>query len=212
MSTPPDTVSSSPLIRAPSDAAEALNLACFCFSLDQHALARALDSELGQPGLAEMVRSRCPFLFSAQPVFVAAPQLQRMVQVMQAVESVVALPAYREQVLAAAPAIARLNSAGPLGVFFGYGFSRGRQPTSEPRVAVLRRCTALPMQRVAPARLVPENALPKMPGMHPKCSLSKKTVVSTLSRMRCTWRWLAARQPPRRWPARPCVWPTGTYA
>ena len=99
-----------------------LNSACFCFSLDQHALARALDSELGQPGLSEMVRERCPFLFAAMPVFVAKPQLRRMAQVMQAVESVVALPAYREQVLDAAPAIARLGTRGPLGAFFGYDF------------------------------------------------------------------------------------------
>ena len=39
-----------------------LNSACFCFSLDEEALARALDTELGQPGLSAMVRSRCPFL------------------------------------------------------------------------------------------------------------------------------------------------------
>ena len=45
-----------------------------------------------------------------------------MAQVMQAIESVVALPAYREQVLANAPAIARLAPRGPLGVFFGYDF------------------------------------------------------------------------------------------
>ena len=69
-----------------------------------------------------MVRQRCPFLFAALPVFVAAAQLQRMAQVMQAVESVVALPAYREQVLGAAPAIARLGTRGPIGVFFGYDF------------------------------------------------------------------------------------------
>ncbi len=117
-----EPLASSPADRAHPGAAEALNLACFCLSLDPHALARALDSEFGQPGLAEMVRARCPFLFSAQPVFVAASQLQRMAQVMQAVESVVALPAYREQVLAAAPAITRMGSAGPLGVFFGYDF------------------------------------------------------------------------------------------
>ena len=99
-----------------------LNSACFCLSLDQKALARALDSELGQPGLSEMVRQRCPFLFAALPVFVATPQLHRMAQVMQAVESVVALPAYREQVLGAAPAIVRLGTRGPLGAFFGYDF------------------------------------------------------------------------------------------
>ncbi len=122
MITAPITDSSSPLIDSPSGAAEALNNACFCFSLDEGVLARALDSEIGQPGLAEMVRTRCPFLFSAQPVFVGGPQLQRMAQVVRAVESVVALPAYREQVLAAAPTIARLEASGPLGVFFGYDF------------------------------------------------------------------------------------------
>ena len=99
-----------------------LNSACFCISLDARALARALDSELGQPGLSEMVRQRCPFLFAALPVFVATPQLHRMAQVMQAVESVVALPAFREQVLGAAPAIAGLSTRGPLGAFFGYDF------------------------------------------------------------------------------------------
>lgn len=122
MSTATQPDSPSPLFQSSSRAAEALNNACFCLSLDDGALARALDSELGQPGLAEMVRTRCPYLFSAQPVFVAAPQLQRMSQVMQAVESVVALPAYREKVLAAAPAIARLGAGGPLGAFFGYDF------------------------------------------------------------------------------------------
>ena len=111
-----------PPLEAPRSAIDMLNSACFCFSLDGKALARALDSELGQPGLSEMVRQRCPFLFAALPVFVATPQLHRMAQVMQAVESVVALPAYREQVLGAAPAIARLGTRGPLGAFFGYDF------------------------------------------------------------------------------------------
>ena len=111
-----------PQLEAPRSAIDMLNSACFCVSLDGIALARALDSELGKPGLSELVRQRCPFLFAALPVFVATPQLHRMAQVMQAVESVVALPAYREQVLGAAPSIARLGTRGPLGVFFGYDF------------------------------------------------------------------------------------------
>ncbi len=106
----------------PRSSIDLLNSACFCLSLDEPALARALDSELGQPGLSALVRQRCPFLFAAVPVFVAAPQLRRMKQVMQAVESVVALAAFREQVLATAPPIARLGISGPLGVFFGYDF------------------------------------------------------------------------------------------
>ncbi len=107
---------------APLVLSDALNRECFCFSLDDDALARALDSELGHPGLSEMVRQRCPYLFAARPVFVAATQLRLMEQVVQAVESVVALPAYREQVLGAAPPIARLGTGGPRGAFFGYDF------------------------------------------------------------------------------------------
>jgi hypothetical protein len=112
----------------PATPIEQLNRDCFCFSLDRDALAHALDAELGQPGLSGLMRERCPSVFAAQPVFVAAPQLQRIAQVVRAVESVVALPAFREQALAAAPAIARLGAGGALGVFFGYDFhlDRGR--------------------------------------------------------------------------------------
>ncbi len=107
-----------------TDAIDALNRECFCLSLDPPALAQALDSELGRPGLSQMVRERCPFVFAARPVFVAAPRLRRIAQVVQAVEAVVALPAYREQALAAAPPIAAAagSAAGPRGVFFGYDF------------------------------------------------------------------------------------------
>jgi hypothetical protein len=102
---------------------EALNDDCYCFSLDHDALSHALDAELGSPGLAALMHERCPTLFAAQPVFVAPAHLQRIAQVVRAVEAVVAMPAYREQVLASAPAIARLPAAGgPRGVFFGYDF------------------------------------------------------------------------------------------
>jgi hypothetical protein len=107
---------------SPISAVDALNRTCFCFSLDQEALARSLDSELGQPSLSAMVRERCPYLFAAQPVFVAATHLERMAQVVQAIELVAALPTYQEQVLDTAPAIARLGHNGPKGVFFGYDF------------------------------------------------------------------------------------------
>ena len=110
------------------NADDVLNRECFCFSLDEAALSRALDSELGEVGLSALVRERCPFLFAARPVFVAARYLQLMAQVVRAVESVVALPSYREEVLDAAPAIARIGTGGPRGAFFGYDFHlRGGQ-------------------------------------------------------------------------------------
>ncbi|SDH63276.1 hypothetical protein SAMN05216603_11175 [Pseudomonas benzenivorans] len=101
---------------------ETLNSRCFCISLDPRALRQALESTLGQPGLFELVQQRCPYLFAAHPVFLAPAHLQRMAQVVRAVESVIALPAYREEVLARSPAIARHEPGGAKGVFFGYDF------------------------------------------------------------------------------------------
>ncbi|MDP3978734.1 MAG: hypothetical protein Q8P85_12185 [Pseudomonas sp.] len=101
---------------------ETLNSRCFCISLDREALRGALESTLGQPDLFELVQQRCPYLFAAHPVFIAPAHLQRMAKVISAVESVVALPAYREQVLARSAAIAAHDPGGAKGVFFGYDF------------------------------------------------------------------------------------------
>jgi hypothetical protein len=101
---------------------EVLNSECFCISLDTSALRQALESELGQPGLFDLIQQRCPYLFAARPVFLSPEHMVRMSQLVQAIESVVALPAYREQVLAAAPSIARHDPGGAKGVFFGYDF------------------------------------------------------------------------------------------
>jgi hypothetical protein len=98
-----------PPVRSDLDEMDALNHDCFCLSLDRDALARELDTQLGQPGLSELVRERCPFVFAARPVFVAAAQMRRMAQVVRAVESVVALPAYLEQPESAALREAYVN-------------------------------------------------------------------------------------------------------
>ncbi|MBC7859941.1 MAG: hypothetical protein H7Z39_14470 [Burkholderiaceae bacterium] len=101
---------------------QTLNDQCFCISLDEDALRAALESAIGQPGLFELVRERCPYLFAARPVFVSQTHMAQMARLVRAVESVVALPAYREEVLANAPDIARRDPGGALGVFFGYDF------------------------------------------------------------------------------------------
>lgn len=104
-----------------------LNSGCFCISLDNDALRVALESELGNPGLSALVAERCPHVFAARPVFVAGAHMERMAQVIGAIESVVALPAFREEVLANAPAIARHDPGGAKGVFFGYDFHIGER-------------------------------------------------------------------------------------
>ncbi len=101
---------------------ERLNQDCQCVTLDPAALARALDTEFGQAGLSARVRERAPWLFAPQPVFIPEAAVRRIAQVVQAIESVVALPAYRQAVLAAAPEAARIDPRGALGVFFGYDF------------------------------------------------------------------------------------------
>jgi hypothetical protein len=106
--------------------AEQLNSSCFCSSLDKAALKSALSDELHDDALFELIEERCPFLFSARPVFISQSQANGIEEVVRALEFVIGLPAYRELVLADAPDIARIRpNGGPngaQGVFFGYDF------------------------------------------------------------------------------------------
>jgi hypothetical protein len=70
--------------------------------------------------LDELLAER-PHLFANATVAVAAADLARMADLVGAVERVVALPAYRSQVLTWAPAVAG-HAAPNRGVFFGYDF------------------------------------------------------------------------------------------
>ena len=103
---------------------ERLNAACFCVGLDANALRGAIEAASPQPGFLALLQERCPYAFAAHPVFVAAQQAARISALVDAIESVVALPAYQAEVLARAPAIAR-HQPGASGVFFGYDFHVG---------------------------------------------------------------------------------------
>lgn len=124
-----DTSTHAPVAAFSLNAAQAaqLNEQCFCLSLDEAALARALDAESDMPGLAALVRERCPSAFAARPVFIGTAQREQIADVVAAIELVVTLPAYRDATLARAPDIARAASHGRSstaahGVFFGYDF------------------------------------------------------------------------------------------
>lgn len=104
-----------------SNLIQRLNSQCFCISLDQQALRLALAREAGQPNLFELLQERCPTVFAARPVFVSPAQMTRMSELIAAIESVIAMPAYREEIRAHAPPIAT-HSSGALGVFMGYDF------------------------------------------------------------------------------------------
>jgi hypothetical protein len=101
---------------------ESLNSDCFCITLDPPALRRALQSQLQQPDLFDLIRERAPHLFAANPVFIDPLHRERMADIVRTVTAVVTLPAYREAVLASAPDIARHDPGGAIGVFLGYDF------------------------------------------------------------------------------------------
>ena len=98
-----------------------MNSQCFCVSLDSAELRVALAAELRSDQMMALLEERCPSLFSAMPVFISPRQRATMERVVTAIESVLALPAWRELVLAGAPAVAR-HTPRAHGVFFGYDF------------------------------------------------------------------------------------------
>lgn len=100
---------------------ERLNAECFCTGIDADALQMAIRARAGESGLPALLEERCPFVFASRPVFVSTRQSARMAALVEAIESVVALPAYQDEVLARAPEIAR-HQPGAHGVFFGYDF------------------------------------------------------------------------------------------
>ena len=101
-----------------------LNASCLCVSHEREALVEALEAGSGDAEVAALIAERCPHLFSRQPVFVSRQHAERIAELVGAIESVIALPAWREAVLANAPAIAR-DDPGARGVFFGYDFHVG---------------------------------------------------------------------------------------
>lgn len=101
--------------------AEHLNANCFCGGLQLDALTEALRSAPGTTDVSALIAQRCPHLFSPLPVFISAAQARQMEELIGAVESVVAMPAYRALVLEEAPAVARHRQRAR-SVFFGYDF------------------------------------------------------------------------------------------
>jgi hypothetical protein len=104
--------------RSPADA---LNQDCYCRTLDAERLHLEVDKAASSQGLMQRITQTRPHLFSSTAVFLTAAMAQQLTDAVQAIERVVALPAYGEQALARAPAIAA-QQAGPRGVCMGYDF------------------------------------------------------------------------------------------
>jgi len=101
--------------------ANQLNRSCRCMGADVPVLRTMLDRELQMLGRTESIAQSHPHLYSELPVFVAPAHAQRAQQIMRAIETVVALPAYQELALARAPNLAR-RTTHARGVLFGYDF------------------------------------------------------------------------------------------
>ncbi len=100
---------------------EALNRTCYCLSLDEQALRRGLEADLGTRGLSREMLETHPHLFASVPMFVSRQHVAQMARVIGAVEAVVATPQFRGAALAWAPDIARYDPGSPGGLL-GYDF------------------------------------------------------------------------------------------
>lgn len=100
---------------------EALNRYCYCISLDEAALRRGLETDLGARGLSRDLVETHPYLFASLPVFVTRDHVARMARVIDAAERVIATPVFRDTALAWAPPIARFDP-GLRGGLLGYDF------------------------------------------------------------------------------------------
>ena len=100
---------------------EALNRTCYCLSLDEGALRRSLEADLGTRGLSSAMVETHPHLFASVPMFVSREHVEGMARTIGAVEAVVATPLFRRTALAWAPDIARFDP-GTAGGLLGFDF------------------------------------------------------------------------------------------
>ena len=103
-------------------AVESLNGNCFCIMLDADALKHEFETDAETRSVYPLILEKCPHLFAAMPVFVSRRHLDRMAEIVWAAQTVIALPAYREIVLAWAPQVAIFDAGGVRGVFLSYDF------------------------------------------------------------------------------------------
>lgn len=101
-----------------------LNRDCHCISVNKEILHRSLEANLKDAGLPEQLMDVHRHLFADTPVFLWQGHINKMAALIRAVTTVANNVAYREAVLAAAPASAR-QDLGSRGVFFGYDFHLG---------------------------------------------------------------------------------------
>lgn len=96
-----------------------LNNDCHSAAVDRAALEQKLREQ--DEAFFLRISERCPHLFAAVPLFLSDTQVAQMRAVVEAIEQVVAMPAWQTTVLQHAPDLARCAPRAK-GVFFGYDF------------------------------------------------------------------------------------------
>lgn len=103
------------------EVSDRLNQRCLCTTLDRKLLADTVGRAADDPAFnVEQLESR-PNLLSNVLVFLSSNEIGQMRGIVEAIEAVAKLPAYRNAVLAWAPQSAQ-RDFGPLGAFMGYDF------------------------------------------------------------------------------------------
>ena len=106
--------------------AQQLNSQCRCVSFDREAMRAELWEQQDDINLYRMIVEDRPHLFAESAVFVTDTCINRQREIIAAVESVIALPAYQERALAYAPDAAKFIPKAH-SVFFGYDFHLNAQ-------------------------------------------------------------------------------------
>lgn len=94
---------------------------CRYVPLERDSLRQALQQQLDDDLLYRMLVAERPHLFAEAAVFDADTAVRKQLAIISAIESVIALPAYQQRVLAYAPDTAQFIPKAH-GVFFGYDF------------------------------------------------------------------------------------------
>ena len=101
--------------------AKQLNSQCRCVSLNREAMRTELWQQQDDINLYRMIVEERPHLFAESAVFVTDTCIDRQREIIAALESVIALPAYQERVLVYAPDTAKFIPKAH-SIFFGYDF------------------------------------------------------------------------------------------
>lgn len=101
--------------------ADALNHGCHCQTLDPAQLLHELGRDVGLRDVASTLAVTHPHLFSNTAVFASQATVQAVQTAVAAIERTLSRPAWAQQVLPGASAMAQADH-GPLGVFMGYDF------------------------------------------------------------------------------------------